>query len=765
MPNRAAILRAKIEAQHPGSAVRERHRHSVVFDLPDGKRRLVSSVGLLHDRHGREIDTDLDDDTGGWVAKARAALDFDVRISEGGYRYYPRDDVTTEWIEFGRPLYLPAGGNPSNPSHWQQVPLSNRQRVGNQIFWDAGPHQLGFKVLPHGIKVGYRLTSADGNLPLAWPVELVGLSRQGGEVWSNADSVPVMWLTPPRWEDATGITEGPISWDFVQVAGQTYVRYDPPDLSGAVFPVMIDPSAQSSPTAGADDGRYDSFSNSANPVFGKSGDGRDSYEAWFRFPNVAASGTVSAAYIELVRVGNGSGTAQPTIYAIDEDDHTAPNNATQYAADPLTSNSTNWSFSTSSSGTHQTPDLTDEVQEVFDRPGWSSGNAMGFHFEHGSANPGVNQQWDDYEGTTPAELNITYSSAISVTLSSLDASATIHAPTVHHTLTLPSYSAAPTVHAPTLHLNVVLPAVDASATIHAPTVHHTLTLPAFDASPTIHAPTLHLNVELEIFDAAPTIHEPELSVVGVTLPALDASPTIHAPTVHHTLTLPAFDAAPTVHAPALHLNVVLPAFDASPTIHTAEATFGIVLPSYSAAPTIHAPTLHLNVVLPAVDAAPTIHTAEATFGIVLPAVDAAPTVHAPALHLNVTLPAIDAAPTVHAPTLHVNVVLPAVDAAPTVHAPTLHLNITLPSYSAAPTIHAPAVHLNVTLPAIDASATIPITANIGWQPVTLATVAAAPTIHTIMLTGGAGYADRPTHDFDLNHRATETFELLHRTGA
>ena len=101
-----------------------------------------------------------------------------------------------------------------------------------------------------------------------------------------------------------------------------------------------------------------------------------------RFTNVIvpSGATITNAYIEFTVDETDSGTANFTIYGEDAND--PPNfsssdddisDRTQTSASVSWNNVPNW---TSVGATHQTPDISSIIQEIVDRGGWSSGNAM-----------------------------------------------------------------------------------------------------------------------------------------------------------------------------------------------------------------------------------------------------------------------------------------------------------------------------------------------------------------------------------------------------
>jgi hypothetical protein len=105
--------------------------------------------------------------------------------------------------------------------------------------------------------------------------------------------------------------------------------------------------------------------------------------AWMRFPNVEIpqGATVTSASMDLTNYYNKSGLSDVLcrIYAADTDNVTAPADKNELLALSWTTNYVNWALGDTTRDVQQTtPDLSSVVQEIVNRPGWSSGNAIMF---------------------------------------------------------------------------------------------------------------------------------------------------------------------------------------------------------------------------------------------------------------------------------------------------------------------------------------------------------------------------------------------------
>ncbi len=120
---------------------------------------------------------------------------------------------------------------------------------------------------------------------------------------------------------------------------------------------------------------------------------------WFRFAGIAAAqgATCSEAYITFKGYGGGFGTSMLTaFYGVDEDNHAAPTTAAEWSTDHgiHTTAKVDYDFSggNSAGDTITSPSLVTIFDEIFGRAGWSTGNAIGIH-------------WDD-DGTASSYRNI-----------------------------------------------------------------------------------------------------------------------------------------------------------------------------------------------------------------------------------------------------------------------------------------------------------------------------------------------------------------------
>lgn len=420
MPNRAALWRARAAGGGPGRPVVERCRTGLTVDLGGGRRRMFRSLRAVHLLDGTaEIDTDLQSDSGGFVAKARRT-DYGIRFAAtGGRRISPRAAVPQEHLTVGRPQRLIAGTS-------TDLTVASLTRRNHQMFFGTPGGKIVLSVLPSRVATEVVYSEAAQNVPWRWPLTLNNLTwraDQDGALIVGRDGIVVMRLAAPRWWDSGGLAggrEGTVPWSY---DGQ-YLTFSPPDLTGAKFPVTVDPDFSTQIGASADDG----YVNVGTPAFNYNGTylacGQGNvgfiYHTWLCFRNITVpdGSTVSDAHSHLRTTSDSlPGTCLSNIFVIDEDDHTAPQsysgtNAWTTDHGLHTTASVAWDFTVSDTDdTEQTtPSFHGAFQEWLDRPGYTAGYDLGVHIDDDGSAAGDAQAWASYDNTSYAEpdLDVVY---------------------------------------------------------------------------------------------------------------------------------------------------------------------------------------------------------------------------------------------------------------------------------------------------------------------------------------------------------------------
>lgn len=172
------------------------------------------------------------------------------------------------------------------------------------------------------------------------------------------------------------------------------------------------------PAVSADDGKWKSaeFNSNYNDfVFGHDG---NSVHSFIRFLNVTipAGSTITSAYIRFTAAQTLSGnTVNVKISFNDVDDAVAPTNVAGADALVLTAAKVDWNAiaAWTDGNTYDTPSIVTAIQEIVDRGGWSSGNAMMGLVKDNSASSYRKPSAVDYSsGAEKAELHVEWTPAI-----------------------------------------------------------------------------------------------------------------------------------------------------------------------------------------------------------------------------------------------------------------------------------------------------------------------------------------------------------------
>ena len=134
---------------------------------------------------------------------------------------------------------------------------------------------------------------------------------------------------------------------------------------------------------------------------------------FYRFTAVSVpSSSVSSAVITLRATRND--TVTPCIVALSaiaEDSASAPSSYSDAISRTLTSSASSWTLGSWSSGSDYTStDLATAIQEVIDRAGWASGNAIVVVASDNGSSSSATRTWRTYDGssTLAPKLAITY---------------------------------------------------------------------------------------------------------------------------------------------------------------------------------------------------------------------------------------------------------------------------------------------------------------------------------------------------------------------
>ena len=195
------------------------------------------------------------------------------------------------------------------------------------------------------------------------------------------------------------------------------------------------------PAASGDDGywRTSEFdTTSAHAIMGNIA--AQATNVWVRFANVTIpqGSTITSAYVKWTAESNKTGTVvNVRIYANDVDNPTAPTDQTEANALDLTSASVDWDNVASWTGSTQynSPSIVTVIQEIINRVGWSSGQALMCLFKDNGSDSGEYRsgtQIDYDSGSAKAELHVEWTVGVNVTAVCCSLTLTTHTATISY---------------------------------------------------------------------------------------------------------------------------------------------------------------------------------------------------------------------------------------------------------------------------------------------------------------------------------------------
>lgn len=218
------------------------------------------------------------------------------------------------------------------------------------------------------------------------------------------------WTVESNTEESVGSYEVTTSGGYKTVLSR---QSDGATLGfGSVTPIAIYTTNSGTPesTTGTDDGYIGNVgsmffnNNQSTVVFGNiSGAGG---RAFFRFPNVTiptdSTITLAKLHIKSDLSTERTGYCKVKIGFNDEDDATAPSDVATTQALSITTGVL-WEPEDYTLNTwYESPNISSDLQEVIDRIGWSSGNAVMVLVDEDGSNAGIRRIVQSYEQGSPA---------------------------------------------------------------------------------------------------------------------------------------------------------------------------------------------------------------------------------------------------------------------------------------------------------------------------------------------------------------------------
>lgn len=314
---------------------------------------------------------------------------------------------------------------------WQPVTLLSAQvngspdRGARTFNYDSGTGS-GFSTIANGMTIIFQtqygeqrtfIKSITGNQTSG-----TILFYENSLVLTNNDQFSILHLVEPYPQPPS--IRGGVFYKFFDGTGITYTDQNSEPLPMVIMGTHRVSSISSEVhslslqvTVGGDDGYTNStFGGSIDTsgpdvLFGDSGSGI--FNSFFRFQNVTIpqGATIASATLRVVSAGTQTGSLVSTISGNDEDNATAPTTYAGYNAKVLTSATVAWNTAAAwpAESAFTSPSIITIVQEIVNRVGWDSGNAlMLFIKDNGSGTVYRDVYSVNGSATKAAILTITY---------------------------------------------------------------------------------------------------------------------------------------------------------------------------------------------------------------------------------------------------------------------------------------------------------------------------------------------------------------------
>ncbi len=411
---------------------------SKTFKLKDGYFRQILGMKVVHferDNRWEEVDVSLVKQGDAWKSQN---TEYDIKILENEIGFTITIDGSTARIFI-------------DPKENKHLDIKSAEIVvqENQIFWKFPKQEIEIKVLLSATTVSFYklLTGPEAPKNVSWSVEstkhgrvnfvekVCGRDNEGNRTKHQVskrnkveDDENVSYILDEKW---TG--------EVAKVVDKTSRKKD--WSKDAIYPILIDPSTSIDISNGVDDvheGRtfiwdstnteWDLISSSLNTngtkIYGGFyglGSYISSYHPGFRFRSVgiAQGATITSADLELYVLSRNN-TPKFKIYGNDAD-NAALWTATNERPTQMTKTSASATTTINVSSTAINPGITSIVQEIVNRAGWSSNNAMKFGLivqdtPASTSSTAEQAQFEalEHAGSNEAVLSVTYSTGTAV---------------------------------------------------------------------------------------------------------------------------------------------------------------------------------------------------------------------------------------------------------------------------------------------------------------------------------------------------------------
>ncbi|MDQ3539958.1 MAG: hypothetical protein M3440_04660 [Chloroflexota bacterium] len=383
--------------------VERRSRNAKHFDLGDGQVQAVISSGPMHYEHV----------PGDW---RDIVLEFDGDVLD-------RNPVAIQAMANGLEMRDRASGR---GLRWRMP--GKPTAAGRAVRGGLGGFAWTFTVTRSGVKAETTIEQSLGRRVLTLPYDLLGdaaplVVQNDGSLTSGDD----FRLPAPVAIGVDGETYPAGRYTTTAQGQQQVVRLHIDD-AGIPTPYVLDPTTTFAVSLSGNDGDVQGSTFSSTATFIQPGNKLGVvHHAFARFISISIPKTaiISDATLTFEGAGTGSGAGcNLRIYAHAADNATAPTTATAVTGATLTTAFTDWNdVVTSTGGTIVTsPNFSNVVQEIVNRTGWASGNAIVLQVRDNGSSSDTFRTYASFDHTGRAEpkLTVTYTESTTVSKTGTD---------------------------------------------------------------------------------------------------------------------------------------------------------------------------------------------------------------------------------------------------------------------------------------------------------------------------------------------------------